>query len=202
MKNDEALLIALKKKSDDSAAYFNHRINLRSRIIHTNEDIIELPLPKTQQTLKIMQDQQLLSRMRVIISSSLATHKAKLSARPTVKDKRLCDSPQLTLKQIRQKTLQQKLLRPLKLRQNITEKKLRRSIKGIKNLISSFSKKIIRGINAKNLPLYAQNKSVPQTAQLLLNQENLSSEQRHLITLKHPQNTINSPTEDHPFRES
>lgn len=89
-----------------------YQINL----IQDQENIIqnqEKFQKKEIEVLKISKQQELTSKLNIIMNSALAAQKANLNAEITKKDLKTADKPELTFKEVRKKTIKEKLATPL-----------------------------------------------------------------------------------------
>lgn len=68
---------------------------------------------KEIEVLKISKQQELTSKLNIIMNSALAAQKANLNAEITEKDLKTADKPELTFKEVRKKTIKEKLATPL-----------------------------------------------------------------------------------------
>ena len=68
--------------------------------------------------LKISKRQELTSKLNVIMNSALAAQKAELKAEINTNDLQLADRPELSLKEVRDKSVENKLTKPLNIKED------------------------------------------------------------------------------------
>lgn len=115
-------LLRLKKKikeiyEDDDYEDEDDLINTPLYHITLIEDQEQYEKKETE-LLKITKQQELTSKLNIIMNNALASQKAGLNAEIDTKDLQLADTPELTLKEVHTKTVEKKLTQPLDIQEN------------------------------------------------------------------------------------
>jgi len=120
------------------------------------------------ETIRITKQQQMAGKLNIIMNTAVAAEKAGLNPKMTKRDARLANSATFDVKQIRRKTLEEKIEKPLGLKGEISEKDLPKAVKNIKNVQKDLPNEALKGMPADSLVELDKEDNPEEIARLIL----------------------------------
>ena len=140
-----------------------------SLVSDNNEEEITYPTQKEKSldTIKIMRQQETVSKLDAILSTTLATKKIGLPV-DTSKDDELLNTAQSNTYQTKKKNINQKIEKPLKLKGHIKEENLSKSLEGIKVVTHTLTQSALEDMPASELEDIKETQSEEELAKIIL----------------------------------
>ena len=140
-----------------------------SLVSDSNEEENTSPSPKetSLDTIKIMRQQETVSKLDAILSTTIATKKIGLHV-DTSKDDELLNTAQSNTSQIKKKNINQKIEQPLKLKGHIKEESLSKSLEGIKIATHTLTQSALEDMPASELENLNEAHNEEELAKIIL----------------------------------
>lgn len=120
------------------------------------------------ETIRITKQQQMAGKLNIIMNTAVAAEKAGLNPKMTKRDARLANSATFDVKQIRRKTLEEKIEKPLGIKGEISEKDLPKVVKNIKKTQKDLPNEALKGMPADSLVELDKEDNPEEMARLIL----------------------------------
>lgn len=140
-----------------------------SLVSDNNEEENTRPSPneKSLDTIKIMRQQETVSKLDAILSTTLAAKKIGLPV-DTSKDDELLNTAQSDTSQTKKKNINQKIEKPLKLKGHIKEENLSKSLEGIKVVTHTLTQSALEDMPASKLEDLNDTQNEEELAKIIL----------------------------------
>ena len=140
-----------------------------SLVSDNNEEENTRPSPneKSLDTIKIMRQQETVSKLDAILSTTLAAKKIGLPV-DTSKDDELLNTAQSDTSQTKKKNINQKIEKPLKLKGHINEENLSKSLEGIKVVTHTLTQSALEDMPASKLEDLNDTQNEEELAKIIL----------------------------------
>ena len=133
---------------------------------------------KEKDTLRITKEQQLVSKLNIIMDTAINAEKLGLSSQITSTDlKRLYDAEH-NPSELLKKTINDKISKPLGLKGKIDETQLRPTLEALKELSQEFSEDALSGVPIRDLPEITQAPNQEEMAKMILKKSGRTSPKR------------------------
>lgn len=147
----------------------NDIINQSYFNIELVEDMDQSQKEKIQlETIRQTKEQELTSKMNIIMSTALAADKAGLKTTMTKDDANRATSAEYSPQKLQKETLHDKIEKPLNLKGEINNSQISKTVKGIKRAQKYLSADSLKDMDAKDLPELAEETKPQDLAQTVL----------------------------------
>lgn len=183
---------------DDEEDNANDIINTPVFHIGLIEDEENNKQKKVNETLKIAKQQELTSKLSLIMNTAIKAEASRINTRLTAKDEQLSDIPEYDLKKIKKKTIEEKIEKPLKINGKIPENKLEKTLDGIKNITDNFAIEELEDMTAQDIIEYSKESNKEELAELILKKtgKNVSSKKKSLFEIAEDLNRFKDIEQD------
>lgn len=184
---NRAPLLKLRKKIrevyDEEEEEENDEVNAPFFNISLIDDDFEKRKHTQTETIRITKQQQMAGKLNIIMNTAVAAEKAGLNPKMTKQDARLANSATFDVKQIRRKTIEEKIEKPLGLKGEITEKDLPKVVKSIKDKPKDLPNEALKGMTADSLIELDKEDNPEQMARLILEKSGRPKPKKNLSEL-------------------
>ena len=149
---------------EDSAfiPYFN------ISLIEDDEHELKKDQKKEQETLSIAKEQELVSKLNMIMNTAIDAQELGLSSKLTQKDFNRINNAEYNPSELKRKTIKEKIEKPLGLKGDVSQSDLDPTLESLKTLIKDLPADSLDGVSLKDMPEIEQAPNQEEMAKLIL----------------------------------
>lgn len=138
---------------------------------------------KEQETLAITKEQQLVSKLNIIMNTAIDAEEAGLSGKLTQKDLNRINDAEYNPDKLERKTIKEKIEKPLNLKGDIDKKDPRSTLESLKKLAKELPDDALEGLLIQDIPEIEQATNQEEMAKLILEKSGRLKPKKDLLEI-------------------